>query len=177
MIWDKIWDCDQFAELSIPQRLLYIALITSADDEGCFRVDAKYLKRKVFYGDRLGIKFVERMIQRLQEVDLIVIGQCKKGLAGFHPNWHQYQTLRKDRSKPSEYSDLLVANGRSPRFQDAAQDKLSEDKISEDKLGEVKADETRQSFNDSEKSNHRMKMELGKQNAIQQDRSNVSDNF
>ena len=131
MLHDRIWESDQFAVLTIKERLLFIALITGADDEGCFRADPKHLRRKAFYGDRVSVNQVQKMLDHLQEVGLVVLGVTKKGMAGLHPNWWDYQSLRRDRSKPSKYSDLLVANGLTPRITIAAQDKRTEDKQSE----------------------------------------------
>lgn len=131
MVYAKIWDSDQFNRLAIHERLLYIALITVADDEGCFRSDAKHLKRIIFYQDKkIGIARIEQMLQRIINEDLIVIDEIEKGRVGFHPNWHQHQYLRADRSKASPYSQILVANGRTPRFQTGAEGKVSEFKLS-----------------------------------------------
>ncbi len=139
MIRKDLWDDDRFNALTVHARLLFIALITCADDEGCFRADGAYWRRRVFHSIRIGAGAVNKMLESISEMDLIVVGQAKKGIAGYIPSWHQMQSLRDDRSKPSEYSDLLVANGVSPRFPSAAQGKRSEDKkikenVSEDNI-------------------------------------------
>lgn len=126
MIHLKMWDSEQFLSLTAWERVLYIALIVHADDEGCFPASPDFWKRNVFYGQKIGIGKIKQMIDRLTHVGLIVTGNSKKGFAGFHPNWHDYQTLTAARSKPSAYSDLLVDNGHTPRFQSSTQGKLSE---------------------------------------------------
>lgn len=158
MVYSKIWDSDQFNTLTIPARLLYISLITLADDEGCFRADAKYLKRKVFHQDRpFSQERVKHMLRSITDVGLIVMGVTEKGLAGFHPNWREHQILRPDRSKPSQYSELLVANGLTPRFQATTEVKISE----------VKTNEENPMEGNSTQSNHRDKMIRGIEEAKQ----------
>lgn len=127
MVHDRIWDCDQFVGLNTRERLLFLALITGADDEGCFRADPKFWKRRVFYDDRIGIKRVSVMLESICDTGLIVLGETSKGQVGAHPNWHQYQSLRADRSKPSEYFELLVANGLPMRFTQVTQGNTSEE--------------------------------------------------
>lgn len=136
MVHERIWDCEQFIQLKPTARLLFIGLVVGADDEGCFRADARYWKRKVFHSDRIGVPTIEKMFDEMHGCGLITIGETKKGLAGYHPNWHKYQTLRRDRSKPSDYSDILVANGLSPAFGYEAQEKLSEDNIKEENINQ-----------------------------------------
>lgn len=133
MIRNKIWDSEQFSSLTISERLLYIALVTKADDEGCFTTRPKYWKKVVFYEDRgIGPKKIQQMLERMEEIGLIHMGNTKSGEAGFHPNWHRHQSLRSDRSKPSEYSELLVAHGLPTLRQKLAEEKLSQDKSKQD---------------------------------------------
>ncbi len=132
MVRKDIWENDAFSSLTIPARLLYIAIITHADDEGCFRADAKYWSRIVFYEKRQGAVRVERMLDELRNAKLIVTDQAKNGLAGFIREWFKMQTLTKSKSKPSEYFDLLVSHGIAPHWGNPAQDNGREEKKSEE---------------------------------------------
>jgi hypothetical protein len=136
MIHKQIWESEQFSSLTISERLLYVGLVVDADDQGCFRADAKYWKRCVFYEDRVGPGQIQKMLDQIQKTGLIIIGQTEKGVAGCHPNWHHYQTLRPERAKPSKYSELLSANGLPQFIQQTAEEKLSKEKKSEEKLVE-----------------------------------------
>ena len=143
MIPIKIWDDDHFLSLTANEKNLYFALISFADDEGCFRADAAFWQKTVFYKKRIGELKIESMMKKIHESGLIVLGTARKGISGFHPEWHEFQTLRKDRSKPSCFSDLLVANGLAPRFQAAAevrsdQNRIKEDKDSDEDLGFIR---------------------------------------
>lgn len=126
MIHRKLWECEQFAQLGALEKLLYIAMLVVADDEGCFRADGKFWRREIFFGLRIGESKIEQMVHRISETGLIIVGTAEKGFAGFHPNWHVYQTLRRDKCKPSPFEDLLTANGRTPRVSNPPQGKVSE---------------------------------------------------
>lgn len=106
MVHKKIWDCNQFNEQQIIGRLLYIGLITIADDLGHFRADAKFIKRRFFYSDRIGPKKVGELLQSLQRVDLIRLFDYKDGTMGLHPKWDLYQKLRKDIATLDEFPDF-----------------------------------------------------------------------
>ncbi len=148
MIHTRLWDSEQFLSLTAWERLLYIALIVLADDEGCFRADPEYWQRKIFYGQKTGKTQIERMIQAIQETGLIVTGKAEKGFAGLHPNWHDYQTLIKARSKPSVFSDLLVAKGLTPRFgtESEGNRRQAEANEIEASLNQMKRNEDRRRF-------------------------------
>jgi hypothetical protein len=113
MLHTKIWDSDQFAELKVRERLLYIALISNADDYGCFRLDAKFWKRKVFYNDKIGAPSIQLMLDKLIRSGLIGTYNFEGGQIGHHPKWKQYQKLRSDRPKTSDFEGFMVV-GQQP---------------------------------------------------------------
>ncbi len=116
MVRKDLCDDNAFNSLTMPAQLLYIMLIVHADDEGCFRADAKYWSRKVFYDKRQGPTRVERMLDELRNADLIITGESQNGFAGFLLHWFKMQTLTKAKSKVSEFSDFLVSRGIAPRW-------------------------------------------------------------
>lgn len=132
MVRKDIWENSAFNSLTMPAQLLYIALITHADDEGCFRADAKHWSRIVFYDKRQGAIRVECMFNEMREAKLIITDKTKSGEAGFILDWFKMQTLTKSKSKPSEYFDLLVSHGIAPRWGNPAQDNGREEKRSEE---------------------------------------------
>ena len=69
---------------------------------------------------------VIKKLSHLQEIGLIVLGETQKGVTGALPTWHDHQHLRADRSNPSEYLELLVANRLPIRFTATAEDNVSE---------------------------------------------------
>lgn len=140
MIHDKIWDSDQFMTLKPTERLLYIATITGANDHGHFRADEHYLKRKVFWSDNIGYQKIADMIQHIKDVKLIELRETARGLAGRHPNWLMYQSLRKERMKPSEFPEFHADEITTDDVQLTPQVKLSEEKESEYKGSELMKD-------------------------------------
>ena len=46
-----IWTSDQFTDLDIPARLLFIGMFSNADDDGRLKASPKYLKATIFPGD------------------------------------------------------------------------------------------------------------------------------
>jgi hypothetical protein len=134
MLHCKIWDSDQFNKLTISERLLYICLITLSDDHGCFRADAKFLKKSAFYYDRIGVKKVQKMLDHIASVGLIKTGLCEKGLAGIHPNWKKYQSLRPERCKLSEFPEMLSAKCPTSSDSLTAEENVIEDSLKEGNL-------------------------------------------
>lgn len=132
MIRRDLWEDERFNSLSLPSRLLYVAMQTIADDEGCFRANADYWKRTVFHSMNFSLNRVKKMMEEIAKTGLIVVGQSSEGIAAYIPKWHEMQSLRADRSKKSKFSDLLVANGLTPRFGVTAEDKGSEENISQE---------------------------------------------
>ncbi len=53
-----IWTSDQFTEIEPPARLLFIGLISFADDEGRLKGSPKYLKAIIFPGDTMPLEHV-----------------------------------------------------------------------------------------------------------------------
>ena len=110
MLHTKIWFSDQFAALKPLECLLYIGMITLGDDDGRLRGYARFLGGQIFPFRKISARQVEKMRDRIAEVGLIVIYSTQKGLCISHPNWTLYQTLRKDRAKPSDIPAPLVAS-------------------------------------------------------------------
>lgn len=137
MIHRKIFDSDQFNSLTLAERVLFMALIAHADDDGRFRMDASIWKRRVFHSDRIGSAMVQKMLDHINEVGLVVRYEANGGVYGYHPNWNKYQTLRPDRCKPSDFpvppADKLPPNDNQP----PAKGKVGKEKIDEAKISEA----------------------------------------
>lgn len=103
MIHTKIWVSDQLNQLKPLERLLYIGMITLGDYEGRLRGDAKYLRRQLFYDDKIGHVKIARMRDRIAEVGLIEFYSNENGEYISHPNWNKYQRLDTRSAKPSDF--------------------------------------------------------------------------
>ncbi len=139
MIRKDLCENDAFNDLTMPAQILYMMLILHGDDEGCFRADAKYWSRTVFYTKRQGPFRVERMLDELREARLIITGETKNGPAGFILGWFNMQTLTASKSKPSQFYELLVAHGITPCWGIPAEENVRKEKQSEVNEGGVRS--------------------------------------
>lgn len=133
-----LWDSEQFVSLKFQERLLYIALITYADDYGRFKLDPKFWKRRVFHSDRIGPPTIKQMLDRLQEVGLIASQPTLSCTIGYHPNWDRYQKLRSDRAKTSDFPELEGVTGIPNDIPKTSEDKLRKVEVSEEKVSKNK---------------------------------------
>lgn len=131
MVHKKIWDSNQFNSLKIPLRLLYIGLITIADDYGCFRTEGDFLKKKLLYKDRISATQIEAMLQKINEVGLIEYRKTEFGSMGVHPKWTTYQKLRNDIARFSDFPDFDVETMDLPWLRDV---NIREDKRSKENI-------------------------------------------
>ena len=137
MVHSKIWESQQVESLKPLERLLYIGMITIADDEGRLRGDGEYLRRHLFYRDRIGPGKLKKMRNRIWEAGLIEVYTTKEGTFISHPKWNKYQTLEKRRCKPSDFPPSPAGQSPASDTQDSAQVKVVKDNEVEDNQGRV----------------------------------------
>ncbi|MEK7570106.1 MAG: hypothetical protein AAB515_01530 [Patescibacteria group bacterium] len=101
MIHTTIWQSKKVTDLRPQERLLYIGLITFADDDGRFRADPSLIRANVFPREKYGITRVQKMINVIEKSALITLYEVDGERYGFHPNWMKYQIIRSDRRKTS----------------------------------------------------------------------------
>jgi len=102
MIHDTLFSSQTMGDLTIDARYLYIATIVHADDEGRMRADPKFLKLKAFPFDNHSVDKVRTLRNQLSTNGLISVYEVLGKEYLFHPKWEKWQTLRKDRTKPSD---------------------------------------------------------------------------
>lgn len=93
MIDPAIWTSDQFMKLSYRQRLIFIGLISNADDEGRLRGEAKKIKALIFPGDEISFEEIENDLIFITQANLIQ--RWKENGETFIelPKWKDYQNL------------------------------------------------------------------------------------
>lgn len=94
MIDPGIWTNVQVTRLTVLQRLLYIGLISNADDDGRLNGDPLYLKGVVFPHDNITPDAINEQLKAIVKQSLIV--RYKVGKAAYiqHPNWSKHQYIR-----------------------------------------------------------------------------------
>jgi hypothetical protein len=101
MIHDRIWQSESISTLDWFGRLLWIGVITVADDQGRLRGNPTVLRSLIFPFDDVPVKQVEATIERLVALGCLlpydVAGKQYLQIV----NWWQYQDLQW--ARPSEY--------------------------------------------------------------------------
>ncbi len=98
----EVWMSAQVMNLEHSSRLLFIGLITQADDEGRGSADIRRLKASIFGGDDCTSTDVRRWLDEISAQDLCVIYNDEKhGLLYALPSWSQHQSI--DRPRKSQY--------------------------------------------------------------------------
>lgn len=87
-----IWSDAFFVKLSPQERLLFIGLITLADDEGRLRATPSYLKGEIFPEDRLPEVRIKELRDRIAALNRSVQLYKVDGMAYIQlHNWPRYQ--------------------------------------------------------------------------------------
>ena len=103
MINPKMWENHGFNNLDYPERVLWIGLISNADDLGRGRGDVQTLKNKVFPYDKISVKKLEKWLKNLKKTMKSVRFYRVKGDEYYQlVHWERYQYIRKDRARTSD---------------------------------------------------------------------------
>lgn len=132
MVYTNIWQNTDFKDLSDKAKLLYIGLITVADDDGRLRANSLLLRSQVFpYSDDIKQEDIRKWLGEIQKVKLIDFYRVKNDYFIQHPHWHKYQSIRKDIYKPSTLplNPLQKCNEGVTK----SHTKLSKDKLSKER--------------------------------------------
>lgn len=102
MISPEIWDDKNFNSLSFPARLMFIGLITNADDLGRLPANLQFLKNKIFGYDRISLKKIKKWRQeiKIKMKNVKFYHQGEEFCQLLH--WEKYQYIRKDRVRSSQ---------------------------------------------------------------------------
>lgn len=95
MIDPSFWLDEKLGECTRDERLLFMGLISNADDEGYGRANPKLLRSSLFPYDDLRVSDLEKWLSRLGGLRLIVLYEVN-GQAYYHlPNFTKHQTINK----------------------------------------------------------------------------------
>jgi len=104
----EMWMSPQVMNLSHGARLLFIGLITQADDEGRGVADPRKLKAAIFGGDDITSADVRRMLDECSTQRLAAIYEdASHGMLYELPSWKSHQSI--DRPKKSAYPSASEA--------------------------------------------------------------------
>lgn len=129
MIYTKIWTSEQFGKLSDRAKILYIGMITLSDDDGRLKGNPAYLRAQVFTYEDLALTEVVKLKEEIEKSKLIICYSIEGSDYIEHPNWTDYQVIRRDLYVPSS---LPSRNG--PVTKPLRKSATSKDKISKDNI-------------------------------------------
>jgi DnaD/phage-associated family protein len=91
-----IWTSEQFISLTNPYaRLMYIGMISNADDEGRMKASPQYLKTTIFAGDSCTIPELLQWRSLIVSIGLINLYEIDGVEYLSLPTWHTYQYISK----------------------------------------------------------------------------------
>lgn len=129
MIYAKIWTSEQFGKISDKAKLLYIGMITLADDDGRLRGNPLYLRSQIFTYNDMPLDEVKQLRDEIVSTGLINVYTVDNFEYIEHPKWEEYQTIRKDLYSPSSLPPRHASVTDSLRKSTLSKDKLSKDKV------------------------------------------------
>lgn len=103
MISTIVWEDENFKKLSYQARLLFIGLITYADDYGFLIADPSYVRSSIFKYDDIPLKKIAELLDLIKTTFPSVHFYNVNGNDYLHfAKWAEYQTLRGDRKHDSK---------------------------------------------------------------------------
>ncbi len=96
MISPELWSSEGFGSLSTFAKVVYIGLISSADDEGRGRCKATLIRSTLFpYDERLRTSDIDHALEEIAQNTSTVIYNCDGQSYYFLQNWKKWQKIDK----------------------------------------------------------------------------------
>lgn len=128
MVYTNLWQNESFAKMTKLARLVYIGLITLADDDGRLKGNTTLLKSQIFpYEPRISVDDIKKAVKEAVNAKLIIFYKEGNNYYIAHPNWTKYQLLRADRKR-----DSAIPPPNDNQMTTKSPHKLSKDKIREE---------------------------------------------
>lgn len=152
MVYSKIWSSEQFSKLTDKAKLLYIGMITLADDDGRLIANPAYLRGQIFTYYDISISDVLKLRKEVENTGLIFVYLVSENEYVEHPKWPEYQVIRGDLYRPSTLPNRNGKVTKSLQKSTLSKDKISKDNTSEskDSQGKKKLKNMDEDFIDSD---------------------------
>lgn len=95
MLDPSFWSDERIGECSIEERLLFMGLISNADDEGYGRANSKLLKSLIFPYDDFTTGQIESWLGHLAGSDMVILYQYEGQTYYKVKNFLKYQVINK----------------------------------------------------------------------------------
>ena len=93
MIASDIWADEKIAELDPIERLLFIGMVTQANDAGKLRGNVSILKSRIFPYDKIDNQKIEKGINKIEALGIIITYKANGEKFIKLNNWFKHQTL------------------------------------------------------------------------------------
>ena len=95
MIYPEIWDSEDFMSLSLEARILWLGLITLADDHGKGKFSPKLWGKKVFHGcSKVVQSSISKYAYEISQKGMVLFHELAGHLYYYIPKWDLYQKLK-----------------------------------------------------------------------------------
>ena len=101
MIHDCLWKSEGLAELTIRQRLLWVGLITTSDDQGRGRAHPGLIRSTIFPFDAITNNEIKADLEAITNQDMVIVYLVKNKSYYQVINWWEYQ--KPQWAYPSDY--------------------------------------------------------------------------
>jgi len=133
MIDPSFWTDEKLGECTRDERLLFMGLVSNADDEGYGRANPKLLRSSIFPYDDLRTSDLEKWLSHLGGLNLIVLYTVNGQTYYYLPNFTKHQTINKPTKsilpKPSEELPYNYGTDTAGLLPKRKEEKLKEDNI------------------------------------------------
>jgi hypothetical protein len=102
MIHHRMWEDETFGSLSSNAKILFMGLISHADDEGRGKANPSYIKARIFMYDNITVDDIcqlkDELKTKMKNVKFYIADNNEYFCL---LKWKEYQTIREDRKTPS----------------------------------------------------------------------------
>lgn len=132
MIDPNIWESEDYAKLSVLAKLLFVGMISNADDVGCGRASAVYLRSKVFpYDESISSSQVSDALDEISASLSVLFYRCGGNEYYAMRNWKKWQRVDKPQKSNipayhAEDCEKIRGSGAVEETEDGQEDVLCE---------------------------------------------------
>lgn len=95
MLSPEIWESESFGSLSLLGKILWIGLISNADDEGIGRAQPNYLKSRILPYDELRVADIDKALAEIGHKMSVTLYEVDNNKYYSLNNWLEWQSINK----------------------------------------------------------------------------------
>lgn len=95
MLSPEIWESETFGSLSLLGKIIWIGMISNADDEGIGRAQSNYLKSRILPYDELRVADIDKALIEIGQKMSVTLYEVDKNKYYSLNNWLEWQSINK----------------------------------------------------------------------------------